>query len=145
MALDLSPTDELAMVPRDLWRSVEPSLDICVNFCDLSLAILKRSRDLEEMSGTQEPEFCEASMMFYVFFLMPKIHTLSLCLLAVRFGLGQQRSLSCNRCSVNLSEMPGRGPYILVPFLGSNQASNLSIPCFPVFFLSIVIHNINSQ
>lgn len=36
MALDLSPTDELAMVPRDLWRSVEPSLDICVNFCDLS-------------------------------------------------------------------------------------------------------------
>ena len=32
MALDLSPEHDLATVPRELWRSAEPSLDICVPF-----------------------------------------------------------------------------------------------------------------
>ena len=35
IALDLAPGDELATVPRDLWRSTEPSPDICLNFRDL--------------------------------------------------------------------------------------------------------------
>lgn len=44
LALDLAPADELATVPRDLWRSAEPSLDICLNFrCSLA----KRRQFLE--------------------------------------------------------------------------------------------------
>mmetsp|Transcript_87110 Transcript_87110/g.154148 ORF Transcript_87110/g.154148 Transcript_87110/m.154148 type:complete len:546 (-) Transcript_87110:131-1768(-) len=30
--MDLSPEDELATTPRDLWRSAEQSLDVCLNF-----------------------------------------------------------------------------------------------------------------
>jgi len=53
MALDLSPTDELAMVPRDLWRSVEPSLDICVNFCsDLASKGVYPAIDLDWLNST---------------------------------------------------------------------------------------------
>ncbi|CAK9043030.1 Type 3 secretion system ATPase (T3SS ATPase) [Durusdinium trenchii] len=32
MALDVSPEDDLALVPRELWRSAEPSLDVCLKF-----------------------------------------------------------------------------------------------------------------
>eukprot|EP00930_Biecheleria_cincta_P022815 TRINITY_DN16590_c0_g1_i1.p1 TRINITY_DN16590_c0_g1~~TRINITY_DN16590_c0_g1_i1.p1 ORF type:complete len:419 (+),score=77.59 TRINITY_DN16590_c0_g1_i1:441-1697(+) len=32
VAMDLSPEDELPPTPRELWRSAEPSLDVCINF-----------------------------------------------------------------------------------------------------------------